>query len=204
MNMEQMFTPIDQMNLTNNTPNAITLNQSQQFNLAATGLTQNFLFGLSNIGFAPGGMEQQQQQQESFQCLYQNTPRSDLFNVSSSSSLPMPQTQNQQQEQQPPPSPQNNTNNYAFHIPTAPPSLPNATLPSQIPVVDHSLFRNRPDNPFWSVPSSIEMDDWAAYLLPPQGNDNGIIDQQQQQHHLQTQQQQQQSQHQQAWPSGWN
>ncbi|KAG0187249.1 hypothetical protein DFQ28_006684 [Apophysomyces sp. BC1034] len=29
-----------------------------------------------------------------------------------------------------------------------------------------SLFRNRPDNPFWSVPSSIELADWSAYLLP--------------------------------------
>jgi hypothetical protein len=33
-----------------------------------------------------------------------------------------------------------------------------------------SVFRNRPDNPFWSVPSSIELDDWTAYLLPQQLN----------------------------------
>ncbi|KAI8378245.1 fungal-specific transcription factor domain-containing protein [Choanephora cucurbitarum] len=33
---------------------------------------------------------------------------------------------------------------------------------------NNSIFRNRPDNPFWSVPSTIEMDDWMAYLLQPQ------------------------------------
>jgi hypothetical protein len=31
-----------------------------------------------------------------------------------------------------------------------------------------TTFRNRPDNPFWSVPSSIEADEWAAYLAPGQ------------------------------------
>lgn len=31
-------------------------------------------------------------------------------------------------------------------------------------------FRNRPDNPFWGMPSSIELDDWTAYLLPQQHN----------------------------------
>ncbi|CAO3577550.1 unnamed protein product [Absidia cylindrospora] len=30
--------------------------------------------------------------------------------------------------------------------------------------LDHSLFRNRPDNVFWSVPSSMKMDDWTAFL----------------------------------------
>ncbi|KAI9483643.1 MAG: fungal-specific transcription factor domain-containing protein [Benjaminiella poitrasii] len=35
-------------------------------------------------------------------------------------------------------------------------------------MVDQTVFRNRPDNPFWSVPSSIELDDWTAYLLPQQ------------------------------------
>ncbi|ORZ25443.1 fungal-specific transcription factor domain-domain-containing protein [Absidia repens] len=28
----------------------------------------------------------------------------------------------------------------------------------------HSLVRNQPDNPFWSVPSSMEMDDWNTFL----------------------------------------
>lgn len=35
-------------------------------------------------------------------------------------------------------------------------------------MIDQTIFRNRPDNPFWSVPSSIELDDWTAYLLPQQ------------------------------------
>ncbi|KAG2236790.1 hypothetical protein INT48_006974 [Thamnidium elegans] len=35
-------------------------------------------------------------------------------------------------------------------------------------MIDQTVFRNRPDNPFWSVPSSIELDDWTAYLLPQQ------------------------------------
>lgn len=29
-----------------------------------------------------------------------------------------------------------------------------------------AMFRNRPDNPFWDMPSSMEVDDWHAYLLP--------------------------------------
>lgn len=31
-----------------------------------------------------------------------------------------------------------------------------------------ALFRHRPDNPFWGMPSSMELDDWHAYLLPHQ------------------------------------
>ncbi|KAI7873465.1 fungal-specific transcription factor domain-containing protein [Mucor mucedo] len=42
------------------------------------------------------------------------------------------------------------------------------STPYQPGMIDHTLFRNRPDNPFWSVPSSIELDDWTAYLLPQQ------------------------------------
>jgi hypothetical protein len=42
----------------------------------------------------------------------------------------------------------------------------------QSDIIDHTVFRNRPDNPFWSVPSSIELDDWTAYLLPQQPNNN--------------------------------
>jgi hypothetical protein len=26
------------------------------------------------------------------------------------------------------------------------------------------LFQNRPDNPFWSIPSTMELDDWSSYL----------------------------------------
>lgn len=38
------------------------------------------------------------------------------------------------------------------------------------PLMDETLFRNRPDNAFWSVPSSMVLDDWLAYLLPQQSN----------------------------------
>ncbi|CAO0801276.1 unnamed protein product [Mucor circinelloides] len=59
--------------------------------------------------------------------------------------------------------PTNNTNtastNTAFNTNT--PAAPNNLL-------DQTIFRNRPDNPFWAVPSSIELDDWTAYLLPQQ------------------------------------
>lgn len=42
-------------------------------------------------------------------------------------------------------------------------------------------LRNIPDNPFWSVPSSMEMDDWQAYLLPFQQQWERQQQQQQQQ-----------------------
>lgn len=29
-----------------------------------------------------------------------------------------------------------------------------------------SMFRNGPNNPFWNMPSSMEIDDWHAYLSP--------------------------------------
>ncbi|KAI8980552.1 fungal-specific transcription factor domain-containing protein [Pilobolus umbonatus] len=45
-------------------------------------------------------------------------------------------------------------------------SMNNYEVPSMMPM--DRMFRNRPDNPFWSVPSSIEWDDWTAYLLPQQ------------------------------------
>lgn len=44
----------------------------------------------------------------------------------------------------------------------------NNYLQEQQAIIDQTVFRNRPDNPFWSVPSSIELDDWTAYLLPQQ------------------------------------
>lgn len=59
------------------------------------------------------------------------------------------------------PSITNNASNYP--IQQVPPQVP-----TQQGLIDHTVFRNRPDNPFWSVPSSIEMDDWTAYLLPQQ------------------------------------
>ncbi|CAO3681246.1 unnamed protein product [Rhizopus stolonifer] len=39
-----------------------------------------------------------------------------------------------------------------------------------------TTFRNRPDNPFWSMPTSIELDEWIAYLTPvqPPLNDNPL------------------------------
>lgn len=51
----------------------------------------------------------------------------------------------------------NDTNNY-----------PIQQVSPQQGMLDQTVFRNRPDNPFWSVPSSIELDDWTAYLLPQQ------------------------------------
>ncbi|KAF7727022.1 hypothetical protein EC973_008136 [Apophysomyces ossiformis] len=33
--------------------------------------------------------------------------------------------------------------------------------------VGRMMFRNHPENPFWSVPSSIQLNDWTAYLSPP-------------------------------------
>ncbi|KAI9006292.1 fungal-specific transcription factor domain-containing protein [Phycomyces nitens] len=46
------------------------------------------------------------------------------------------------------------------------PHLFQAPVVSSATNLENTFFRNRPDNPFWSVPSSIEFDDWAAYLLP--------------------------------------
>ena len=37
-----------------------------------------------------------------------------------------------------------------------------------------ALFRHRPDNPFWGMPSSMELDDWHAYLLPHQKSQNNL------------------------------
>lgn len=37
-------------------------------------------------------------------------------------------------------------------------------------IMDETLFRNRPDNAFWSVPNGMVLDDWLAYLLPQQSN----------------------------------
>ncbi|KAI7905436.1 fungal-specific transcription factor domain-containing protein [Cokeromyces recurvatus] len=57
----------------------------------------------------------------------------------------------------------NNNNNNTSHDNSS-----NNFHLSSTNVGDQTMFRNRPDNPFWSVPSSIELDDWAAYLFPQQ------------------------------------
>ncbi|KAI8642223.1 fungal-specific transcription factor domain-containing protein [Parasitella parasitica] len=63
----------------------------------------------------------------------------------------------------------NNTNNTpttnSFTTQSSPATTSNNLL-------DQTIFRNRPDNPFWAVPSSIELDDWTAYLLPQQSTSN--------------------------------
>ncbi|KAI8376287.1 fungal-specific transcription factor domain-containing protein [Radiomyces spectabilis] len=46
--------------------------------------------------------------------------------------------------------------------------MPVEQAPMPLHEMNQGLFRNRPDNPFWSVPSTIEMADWTAYLMPEQ------------------------------------
>ncbi|KAI8142510.1 fungal-specific transcription factor domain-containing protein [Fennellomyces sp. T-0311] len=46
--------------------------------------------------------------------------------------------------------------------------------PSSADQQQQNQFRNRPDNPFWSMPSSLELDDWTAYLLPQQQQHDSI------------------------------
>jgi hypothetical protein len=185
MDFGQMFTPINQVSTSAASSDTMTLDQPHQYSLTVDNLSQNVLFGLTNVGFTRNNSMQGQQ-------TFEPLPYPTLVpptQSSSSSSLA-------QQEQQAP-QPNTHANNYMPPIPA-----PSRTVPSHPSMVDHSLFRNRPDNPFWSVPSSIEMDDWAAYLLPT-NNDIGasLLNQQEAQHSTQPQYQQQQQQ--QTWPSGW-
>lgn len=48
----------------------------------------------------------------------------------------------------------------------------NTQIPyNEYPLIDQTTsFRNGPDNAFWSVPSSMVLDDWLAYFLPQQPN----------------------------------
>ncbi|KAI9307650.1 fungal-specific transcription factor domain-containing protein [Cunninghamella echinulata] len=179
MTIEQLFTPIDQLTMTNNTtttnnntPNTVSMNQ--QLNTQPYGLPQNFWFGFSNIGFGNG---------QSFLSTSYNNNNSNLF-----SSVP---SNLQNQSTQPNNSNNNSIVNYAFQnsmpvtqsvpqIPTNNSSNNNNNNNNNNNIVDQSLFRNRPDNPFWSVPSSIAIHDWTAYLLP-QNNNPQHSDQQQNQ-----------------------
>ncbi|CEP09457.1 hypothetical protein [Parasitella parasitica] len=75
--------------------------------------------------------------------------------------------------------PNTNTNNVTINTNNTditPTTHTFATQPSQATtssnLLEQTIFRNRPDNPFWAVPSSIELDDWTAYLLPQQPASN--------------------------------
>lgn len=56
----------------------------------------------------------------------------------------------------------------------SPPPIMNNTQYNPVMSTQHhqqspmTTFRNRPDNPFWAMPSSMELDEWMAYLLPDQ------------------------------------
>lgn len=45
-----------------------------------------------------------------------------------------------------------------------------------------ALFRLRMENPFWGIPTSMEVEDWQAYLLPHQQQQEQLQQQQQQKH----------------------
>jgi hypothetical protein len=64
---------------------------------------------------------------------------------------------------------------------TAPPSTPapqpqQPTLSSQPDqhMADQSMFRHRPENPFWSVPTSLDFDAWNAYYQQRQGEPGSL------------------------------
>lgn len=42
-------------------------------------------------------------------------------------------------------------------------------------LVDQTIFRHRPENPFWSVPTSLDFDAWNAYYQQRQQGDSGSM-----------------------------
>jgi hypothetical protein len=102
--------------------------------------------------------QQQQQQSTSSMILPINPADSFLFGLSD---LSFPTSYNA-----PPVMPSYDTNTNI--IPTTTSNTNNYPIQQPQDMIDQTVFRNRPDNPFWSVPSSIELDDWTAYLLPQQ------------------------------------
>jgi hypothetical protein len=40
---------------------------------------------------------------------------------------------------------------------------------------DQTIFRHRPENPFWSVPTSLDFDAWNAYYQQRQQGDSGSM-----------------------------
>lgn len=192
MDFEQMFTPINQVSTLAASSNTMTLDQQHQYSLTVDNLSQNVLFGLTNVGFTRNNMQGQQP----FEPIPYPGPNLMPPAQSSSSSSPPSSASLVHQEQQPP-QPSSHANNHMLHIPA-----PSHTVPSHPSMVDHSLFKNRPGNPFWAVPSSIELDDWAAYLLPTNNDISGDSRNHPEGQHS-TQPQYQQPQQQQTWPSGW-
>lgn len=58
------------------------------------------------------------------------------------------------------------SNNYRFSN-----TLPSAWSP-HVQQDPSAVFRYSPGNPFWAVPTSMEMDEWAVYLFSHQPQDN--------------------------------
>jgi hypothetical protein len=50
------------------------------------------------------------------------------------------------------------------------PQQPAMSSQPQQNVADQSMFRHRPENPFWAVPTSLDFDAWNAYYQPRQGD----------------------------------
>jgi hypothetical protein len=65
-----------------------------------------------------------------------------------------------------------NTTTTTAQQSTPAPQPQQPTLSSQQPdqqMADQSMFRHRPENPFWSVPTSLDFDAWNAYYQQRQG-----------------------------------
>lgn len=63
-----------------------------------------------------------------------------------------------------------NTTPTVQQSPPAPqPQQPTLTSQSDQQMADQSMFRHRPENPFWSVPTSLDFDAWNAYYQQRQG-----------------------------------
>ncbi|ORX54549.1 hypothetical protein DM01DRAFT_1362876 [Hesseltinella vesiculosa] len=144
MTMEQMFTPIEQIQQQQPPPPQppMPLASPSSFNVMPLASQPSFLFSLWN---SPSSHQ------------YGNIPGY----ATPSSSLSSPSQAN------------NTTISNNTNISNNSPSMPQTMPPSQpvnymFPMMDQSSFRYHPDNPFWSVPSSLEMNDWAAYLFPSQ------------------------------------
>ncbi|CAO3641602.1 unnamed protein product [Cunninghamella blakesleeana] len=187
ISMEQLFTPIAELNMSttntattsnNNTSNMTPMNQ--QYNMQPYGLPQNFWFGFSNIGQPYNTIINNHANNNATNTATNNTNNTNPNNNSNMftsvpSNLPNQTTQ------------PNNIINYAYqnsiqatqHAPQI--TNNNSNNSNSNNVVDQTLFRNRPDNPFYSVPSSIELNDWLAYLLPQNSNIQQTDQQNQQQ-----------------------
>lgn len=158
INMDQVYTPMQ----TPAMPQQFQTNMQPQSNIANMMLPTNpadsFLFGLTDLSFS--------------------TPYQPIMNYNT-----LPMNTNYPLQQAPSQVPSQAPSQVPSQVPSQSQLSPqpqsqipstSATVPSQQQesMIDSTLFRNRPDNPFWSVPSSIELDDWVAYLLPQQPTSN--------------------------------